>query len=106
MKNNSAESRLHSISPDPGQESWKNLQKIKSSSKTSNPTMTEQLIAPPARVWDKIEKILDEQDNRQESANKIIASCLGNKPDYNRTKFCVASVACLGLIAVLIWMMR
>jgi hypothetical protein len=34
---------------------------------TINPPMTEQLVAPPSRVWDRIEKILDEQDKKKRS---------------------------------------
>ncbi len=46
----------------------------KVSSKAAKSIMTEELAIPPARVWDKIEKILNEQDDRIRSANNIIAS--------------------------------
>jgi hypothetical protein len=32
---------------------------------TVNPPMTEQLVVPPSRVWEKIEKVLDEQDKKK-----------------------------------------
>jgi hypothetical protein len=34
---------------------------------TINPSMTEQLVVPPSRVWEKIEKVLDEQDKKKRS---------------------------------------
>ncbi len=50
-------------------------------------TMAQQLIKPPARVWDKIQAILDEQDNRRNTADNIIASSFGlNTTDYSRKK--------------------
>jgi hypothetical protein len=107
MKNSSLESRLYSIPSNLDQKGLENLRKkSESPSKTFNSTMTEQLIEPPARVWDKIEKILDEQDYRRNNANSIIASSFSNKPNYNRSKFYLASVAGLGLVAGLIWIIR
>jgi hypothetical protein len=32
-----------------------------------NPSMTEQYVVPPARVWQKIEKALDEQDRKKDN---------------------------------------
>jgi hypothetical protein len=53
--------------------------KTKTSSKAAKSTMTEQLAIPPARVWDKIEKILDEQDDRIKKANTLIDSCFTSR---------------------------
>ncbi|MCW3111644.1 MAG: hypothetical protein JWR18_40 [Segetibacter sp.] len=73
------------------------------SSKAVKSTMTEQLTIPPARVWDKIEKILDEQDNRRNSANNMIASSF-EQPNYpKRRNVYLATVAGLTVIAGLMW---
>ncbi|MDB5249466.1 MAG: hypothetical protein JWQ40_3860 [Segetibacter sp.] len=44
------------------------------SPKAVKPIMTEQIVVPPARVWNRIEKILDEQDKRAQYANTLIAA--------------------------------
>jgi hypothetical protein len=53
------------------------------SSQAVKSTMTEQLIAPPARVWDKIEKVLDQQEHRRKEACEIIANTFNNKTKNN-----------------------
>lgn len=73
------------------------------SSKAVKTTMTEQLIVPPARVWDKIEQILDEQDNRRNTANQIIASSFNRKSIFSEKKLYLATAAGLGVIAGLVW---
>ena len=60
--------------------------------------MTEQIVVPPARVWNRIEKILDEQDDRRKEASKIIASSFR----VNRRKM-YATVAGVSIIAGIIW---
>lgn len=35
----------------------------------SNPPMTEQIVVPPSRVWNKIESILNQQDQAKASIN-------------------------------------
>ena len=104
MKNISPKSNFHDISSDEEKESFENLQeKTKLSSKAVKSTMTEQLITPPARVWDKIEKILDEQDNRRNNANNIIASSFGRNRSFPRTRIYLASAAGLSVLVGLIW---
>ena len=72
-----------------------------------NTTMTEQLITPPARVWDRIEKILDEQDNRRRNANELIASSFTSSSSFlKRRKVYLASVAGLTIVGGLLWMIR
>lgn len=73
------------------------------SSKAVNSIMTDQLTIPPARVWDKIEKILDEQDNRRNSANNIIASSFKQTSYPKRRNVYLATVAGLTVIVGLVW---
>lgn len=60
--------------------------------------MTRQLTIPPAHVWDKIEKILDEQDKRKYSEEFFDTS--GRPAITKRTGFLWVSVT--GLISVLL----
>jgi hypothetical protein len=109
MKNSLSQSCLYNVSPNPEKERLENLQKkLKTSSHTFNSTMTERLIMPPARVWGKIEKILDEQDARKSRANDVIASSsFMHKPNSNRARIRIASsIAGLGLLAGLVWIIR
>ncbi len=60
--------------------------KSKQGSKAVN-NMAEQLVKPPARVWEKIQAALDEQDNRRNDANKMIMGSFDlNSPDLKRKK--------------------
>jgi hypothetical protein len=78
--------------------------KINFSSKAVNSTMTEQLITPPARVWDRIEKILDEQDNMRSNTNDVIAASFGHSHLFKRKKVYLATVAGLTIVGGLMWM--
>jgi hypothetical protein len=50
-------------------------------------TMAHHPVKPPSRVWEKIQAILDEQDNRRNDADQIIASSFGlNAPELKRKK--------------------
>ncbi|MDQ6814337.1 MAG: hypothetical protein M3040_11410 [Bacteroidota bacterium] len=81
------------------------LKKTNFSSKAVKSTMTtEQLITPPARVWDNIEKILDEQDNRRRNANDVIASSFGHSNFSRRKKVYLATVAGLTIVGGLVWL--
>lgn len=95
---------LH-ISNNSEKESLQKKQKrANTSSEAANSTMTEQLVIPPARVWDKIERILDEQDNRMKNANNLIASSFSsNQKFYNKHSY-QAAVISVGVIVVLLWL--
>lgn len=77
--------------------------KVNFSPKTVASTIPDQLIVPPASVWDKIEKILDEQDNRRDEANEIISNSLGQKKLLKEKKFYLATLAGLTVAAGIIW---
>ena len=61
--------------------------------------MTDHLVIPPARVWDKIEEILDEQDNRRKYANLVITeSFAAATKEHSLKKFYIAAAG-LSLLA-------
>lgn len=96
MKNSSVKRSFHRFSS--LNASGEANENINNSSKQGNSIMTEQLTIPPAHVWDKIEQILDEQDNRRKEASKIIASSF----KMNRRRL-YATVAGLSIIVGIIW---
>lgn len=65
-------------------------------------TMTTPLIAPPARIWDKIEKILDEQDRRRKETEKLIDGAF-LQAIIRRNKLYAAAFTCLSLLGGLVW---
>lgn len=68
--------------------------------------MTEQLVMPPARVWDRIEKILDDQDKRRQFADEMIVnSFVEVKKKQNRNVY-LAAAAGVSLLAGVYWMSR
>ena len=73
------------------------------SPKAANSSMTE-LTIPPAHVWDKIEQILDEQDERRRRANEIIAKSFKNKKKRSQLYLC--AFCGISLIAGFIWFVR
>jgi hypothetical protein len=66
-----------------------------------NTRMTHQLTIPPAHVWDKIERILDEQDNRKKIADTIITTSFRNKE--KQVKGYLIAVAGFSLMAGFLW---
>jgi hypothetical protein len=50
-------------------------------------TMPEQLVKPPARVWERIEKILDQQDEARKSVNNLISASFKTDRSENRKAF-------------------
>jgi hypothetical protein len=72
---------------------------------TSNLPMTEQLVAPPPRVWEKIEKVLDEQDRKKRSQEVVY--CQSAK-DFSKTKksfpiyFAAAGATIIGSLVLLL----
>lgn len=69
---------------------------------TANSPMTEQFVTPPARVWEKIERILDQQD-KDRSSNIFFSR--PSPHTKNRFSFCVAAVSVTAL-AGLVWVCR
>lgn len=86
MKNNPSKPNFRDISCD-SRDTVKTTQKKTYFSTKAVKTMAQQPIKPPARVWDKIQAILDEQDNRRNDGENIIASSFGiTKSDFGRKK--------------------
>lgn len=104
MKNNPVKRKIESI---PNFEERKFIERVKKdnfSPKVINTMITEELVMPPARVWDKIEKILDEQDHRKKIANSIIsASFRGLEDTGNSKNLYIAAFAAFSIIAGVIW---
>ena len=72
----------------------------------SHPPMTEQLVVPPSRVWNKIESILDKQEQAKASANVATVFTLATaikagkkKHPMYFTTFGLAVLLCFFLIA-------
>lgn len=74
----------------------------KFSRKAVKKSMTEQLIAPPVRVWEKIERILDQQDERRNQANEILSATLGFKEKAKRKSIYWAAAGVTVVAGVLI----
>lgn len=82
-------------------------QKANFSSKAVKPVMTDQLIIPPAHIWNKIEAILDEQDNRRKNAIRLITSSFEvSRSKSGRLKIYLATVAGVSFFAGLIWFIK
>lgn len=64
--------------------------------------MTRQLTIPSAHVWDRIEKILDEQDIARERTNKLISDSFDRSRNISSFKFLLAAVLGAGLVALVI----
>lgn len=80
--------------------------KVISKIETLNPQqqpMTEQLIAPPARVWEKIEQMLDEQDRKKRSAR--ISPPLLQPKTKNGFALCFAALGAT-VFAGMMWLSR
>ena len=107
MKNSTSKGNFHNVSSGSERDILENKQKKTNFSPKAVNTMPEQLITPPARVWDKIQAILDEQDNRRKSGESLIKSSLDfNVDEIKRRKLYLATVAGLGLVAGLVWFIR
>jgi hypothetical protein len=80
MKNSSSKNSFHNIHSTKEKNILESqTETTHSSRKAVEKNMTEQLIAPPARVWEKIERILDQQDERRNQANEILSATFTNK---------------------------
>lgn len=68
--------------------------------------MTEQLVMPPARVWNKIEIFLDEQDQRRKLTNEIISNSFAKvKKKQNRNVY-LATAAGVSILAGVLLMSK
>jgi|GEM_PF-6215327 len=76
---------------------------LNTSSKAVENIMTEQLVIPPSRVWDKIEQILDQQDNRRNSADKIIADSFRSTNSVSTHKSYILMAAGMSVVAGILW---
>jgi len=63
--------------------------------------MPQQLTIPPAHVWDRIEKILDEQDHAKKQTNKLISESFRLR-NIRRQNLFYAFVTGLGLLSLVI----
>ena len=107
MKNSAIKTNFHRISVAAEKDGLENEQNKANFSSKAVKTMPEQLITPPARVWDKIQAILDEQDNRRKSADDLIKTSFGvNVAAASRKKFYFLTAAGLSLLAGLVWVIR
>jgi hypothetical protein len=96
MKNSTRNSNFHDNSSKLEEDKTEKLPNLNSSSKAVKLTMTEQIVIPPARVWDKIEKILDEQESRRKDASNMITSSFAKK---KHKKVYVATLAGISIAA-------
>ena len=106
MKNGSSKRSFENISSISKRDILENTQrKTNFSSKAVN-TMPVQLVTPPARVWEKIEAILDEQDFRRKKANDIIAASFSHdsRAENNRRRIYLATVAGITVLAGVAWL--
>lgn len=63
--------------------------------------MTTELLLPPAGMWDRIEKILDDQDNDRKYVHKIISDTFTHR-DERRKKYFLAALAVGAMVAALV----
>ncbi len=104
MKNNALKTGLSAISTDFKSIKSTPRETLNFSPKAINTMMTEQIVMPPARVWDRIEKILDDQDNRRNNADALISSSFAKFDNHaNRTNLYIAAVAAAGVVAGILW---
>lgn len=106
MKNSSVKKNYPNFRSTAGKKVSDNVHgNINISSKAIKPIMTEHIVIPPARVWNKIEKILDEQEERRNYANHLIAASFNRVASITKSrKFYFA--AGVSLLAGIAWFIR
>lgn len=62
--------------------------------------MTKQLTIPPAYVWDRIEKILDEQESEKKYAQKLVSHTLRHSVNNQPVNYFLA-VTGAGILALI-----
>lgn len=65
--------------------------------------MTKQLTIPPPHVWDRIEKILDEQDLAKKQTEKLLSDTFRRSEENRGNKFLFAAVTSISLLAFIFW---
>jgi hypothetical protein len=87
MKNRPPMTHFQGICSEFEKVALKNQQKKSKQGTKAVKNMPQQLVKPPTRVWDKIQAILDEQDNRRNNTDKLIASSFDcNSAELKRKK--------------------
>lgn len=61
--------------------------------------MTTHLTIPPARCWDRIEEILDEQDCKRKYTDKLITDTLRKSANIKHANYFVATITGVSLLA-------
>lgn len=69
--------------------------------KQTRSIMTGQLTIPPPHVWDRIEKILDEQDEAKKQTNKLISDTFRLR-NIRRKNLLFALITGAGLLALMV----
>jgi hypothetical protein len=106
MKNSSSKKNSKNAPLSVSKSALETVQLNSTSSKAVKSTMTHQIAMPSSRVWDNIEKILDEQDERRSHADKLIASSFNNTKNSNHKNLYVTAVAGVSLLVGVIWVIR
>jgi hypothetical protein len=107
MKNNSPRKDSQKISLMKDQKITRSAQNLAFSTKVSNPTMTPQIALPSARVWENIERILDQQDNERNSVNTLISRSFETREStLTRRGLYLALVAAISIIGSIMWILR
>lgn len=65
--------------------------------------MTRQLTIPPPHVWDRIEKILDEQDQARKDTDKLITDTFHRARNARRLNLLFAFVTGISLMTFVVW---
>lgn len=65
--------------------------------------MTAQLAIPPSYVWDRIEKILDEQDSAKRHTERLIYDTFSRDENRKRNKIFFAALTSISLLTFIIW---
>jgi hypothetical protein len=65
-------------------------------------TMTRQQVKPPPHVWERIEKVLDEQDLARKHTDKLISDSLAKTRNNKRLNFLILTMVGVSLIALIL----
>lgn len=64
--------------------------------------MTRQQVKPPPHVWERIEKVLDEQDLARKHTNKLISDSFAKTRNNKRLSFLILTMMAVSLIALIL----
>lgn len=65
--------------------------------------MTEQLVIPPPYMWDRIEKILDEQDLAKKHTERLISDTFHQFEKKRRNRFLFAALTSISMLSFIMW---